>query len=103
MSDWNRVNGPGLDYTWSDRASWPSNTQQDIQSYIGDDGDVCDELHNGKPDANVLSSLNHRAPILSHKLLSVQSDFHPVVDESKERRQRARRHKDGDEAKLDHC
>lgn len=74
-----------------------------MQPYIGNDGDVCDELHDGKPDADVLSSLNHRAAILSHKLLSVQSDLHPVVDESKERRQRASRHKNGNEAKLDHC
>lgn len=64
---------------------------------------MCDELHNGKPDADVLSSLDHRAAILSHKLLSIQSDLHPVVDESKERRQRASSHEDGDEAELDDC
>lgn len=76
--------------------------RKDKETYIGEDGDVCDELHDGKPDTNVLSSLHHRAAILSHKLLSVQTNFHPVVNESKERSQRTRRHKDGDETKLDH-
>lgn len=64
---------------------------------------MCDELHDGKPNADVLSSLHYRAAILSHKLLRIQSDLHPVVDESKEWRERACRHKDGDEAKLYHC
>lgn len=78
--------GTGPDYTQSARTGWPSNTLQDMQPYVGEDSDVCDELHDGKPDADVLSSLHHRAAILGHKLLRVQSDLHPVVDESEERR-----------------
>lgn len=63
---------------------------------------MCDELHDGEPDADVLSSLHHRAAIFSHKLLSVQTNLHPVINESKERSERTSCHEDGDEAKLNH-
>lgn len=61
-----------------------------------------DELQDAEPHADVLSPLHHRPPVLRHKLLSVQTDLHPVVDEREERSERTRRHKDGDEAKLEH-
>ena len=61
-----------------------------------------DELQDGKPDADVLHPLHHRAAIFSHKLLSVQTNLHPVIDESKERSERTSRHEDGDEAKLNY-
>lgn len=103
MSDRKRVNASRLDWTRSARTDWLSNTLQEMRPYVGENSKVCDELHDGKPDANVLRSLHHRATVLSHKLLRVESDLHPVVNKSKKRRQRACRHKDGDEAKLDHC
>lgn len=64
---------------------------------------MCDELQDRKPDADVLSSLYHRAAVFSHKLLSVQTDLHPIINESEERSEGARRHEDGDEPKLNHC
>lgn len=45
--------------------------RKDKETYIGEDGNVCDELHDGKPDTNVLSSLHYWAAILGHKLLGV--------------------------------
>ena len=60
-----------------------------------------DELHDGKPDADVLSSLHHWAAVFHHKLLSVQTNLNPVVNEREERSERTRRHEDGDEAELD--
>lgn len=54
-----------------------------------------------KPDADILCALRHDAPRLTDELLRVQSDLHPVVEERKERRQRERSDKDGDEAELE--
>lgn len=61
-----------------------------------------DELEDGEPDADALSSLHHRAAIFSHKLLSIQSNLNPVIHESKQGSERTCRHKDGDETKLNH-
>lgn len=77
-------------------------TQEYRKSYIAEDGYVCDELQDGEPDANVLSSLHHWAAIFSHKLLSVQTNLHPVINKSEERSERTRCHEDGDETKLNH-
>lgn len=63
---------------------------------------MCDELHDGEPDAYALSSLRYRAAIFSHKLLSVQTNLHPVIHKSEEWSERTRRHKDGDETELNH-
>lgn len=63
---------------------------------------MCDELQDGEPDADVLSSLYNGAAIFGHKLLRVQSRLHPVIHESEERSERTGRHEDGDEAKLNH-
>lgn len=63
---------------------------------------MCDELQDGEPDADVLSSFHHGPAIFSYKLLSVQSRLHPVIDESEERSERTRCHEDGDETKLNH-
>lgn len=70
------------------------------EPYVAEDGDVCDGLHDGEPDADVLSPLHHRAAVFSHKLLRVQADLDPVVDEREERREGTGHHEDGDEAKL---
>lgn len=63
---------------------------------------MCDELQDGKPDADVLSSFHHRAAIFSYKLLSIQSRLHPVINESEERSEGTGCHEDGDETKLNH-
>ena len=67
---------------------------------IADDSQLGQHLHDLEPDPNVLSSLCHSSPCLTHKLLSIQSDLHPVVEESKERSQGEGSYKDGDETKL---
>ena len=71
-----------------------------LKSYIADDSQLCQHFHDLEPDSNVLSSLSHSSPGLTHELLSVQSDLHPVVEESKEWSKREGSNKDGDETKL---
>lgn len=77
-------------------------TENTENTHITEDGYVGDELQDGEPDANALSSLHHRAAIFTHKLLSIQTNLHPVINESEERSERTRRHEDGDETKLDY-
>lgn len=81
-------------------AAGSNSNREHRESYVAEDGNVRDELHDGKPDADVLGSLHHWAAIFHHKLLSVQTNLNPVVNESEERSERTRRHEDGDEAKL---
>lgn len=56
-----------------------------------------------KPDPDVLGTLSHRPAVLANKLVRVQTDFHPVVEEGKEWCERESCHEDGDEPKLEHC
>lgn len=79
-------------------SDWPASP-----THVGDDGQVREGLQDVKPHADVLRSLGHRPAVLAHKLVRVQSDLGPVVEEGEERCQGERRHKDGDEAKLEHC
>lgn len=72
-------------------------------THVGDDWQVGQRLQDVEPHADVLGALGHRAAVLTHKLVSVQADFHPVVEESEEGREGERCHEDGDEAKLEHC
>lgn len=72
-------------------------------THVGDDGQVRQGLQDVEPHADVLGSLGHRPAVLAHKLVRVQADLGPVVKEGEERRQGERRHKDGDEAELEHC
>lgn len=72
------------------------------QPYVAEHGHVCDELQDGEPDADILSSFRHRPAILGDKLLSVQPRLHPVVNESEERSEGTRSHEDGDEPELNH-
>lgn len=68
-----------------------------------DDGEVRQGLQDVEPHADVLRTLGHGPPVLAHKLVGVQAHLGPVVEQGKERRQGERCHKDGDEAKLEHC
>ena len=72
----------------------------EIVTDIADHRQLSDHLHDGEPDPDVLGSLRHRPPGLTDKLLGVQSDLHPVVEQRKERRQREGRNEDCYETKL---
>ena len=48
-----------------------------------------------------ISPFSDSSPCLTDKLLGVQPDLHPVVEQRKQRSQREGRHEDGDEAKLE--
>ena len=72
-------------------------------THIDYDGQVWQAFQDAEPDAYVLGALGHRPAVLAGELVSVQTDFHPVVEEGEERSERERRHEDGDEAKLEHC
>ena len=69
-------------------------------SYITDDRQLCQHLQYGEPDPDILRPLRHRPPRLADKLLAVQPDLHPVVDEGKEGGQGEGGHENGDEAEL---
>lgn len=59
---------------------------------VADDGKLRESVENLEPDSDVLTSFCYRTSRLAGELVSVQSDLHPVVEQSKERRQRKRRH-----------
>ena len=73
-----------------------------VVTHIADDRQLRDHLHDPEPDADVLRPLGHGPPCLADELLGVQSDLHPVVEESKQGRQGEGRHEDGDETELEH-
>ena len=51
-----------------------------MSTYIADDSKVCERIKNREPDANVLCLLCDGAASLAHKLVSIQSYLHPVVE-----------------------
>ena len=71
-------------------------------THVCDDGEVRQGLQDVEPGADVLRTLGHRPAVLTHKLVGVQADLGPVVEQSEEGRQGEGRHEDGDEAKLQH-
>ena len=54
-------------------------------SYIADDGDLRERIHDGEPDTDVLGPICNRAPGLTHKLLGIDANLEPVVEECKQR------------------
>ena len=71
-------------------------------THVGDDGEVRQGLQDVEPGADVLRALGHRPPVLTHKLVCVQTHLGPVVEQSEERGQWEGRHEDGDEPELQH-
>ena len=69
-------------------------------TYIAYDSKVCQCVEYREPDSDVLGLLSNGAPCLTDKLVCVESDLHPVVEQSEERSERERGHKDRDEAEL---
>ena len=82
-------------------SSWRLNPTRCSQTHVADDGQLGEHLEDLEPDADVLRALGHGAPRLAHKLLRVQPDLHPVVEEGAQRGEREGRHKDGDKTKLE--
>jgi hypothetical protein len=54
-----------------------------------------------EPDTNILCSFCYNAFCLTHKLVRIQPDLHPVVEQRKQWSQRESSHKDSNEAKLE--
>ena len=75
---------------------------KEILSYIADDGQLGDHLHDLEPDPDILGPLGHGPPRLADELLGVQPDLHPVVEEGEQGGQGEGRHEDCDETELEH-
>ena len=69
-------------------------------AYIGDDGKLGQKVENLEPDPYVLRSLSYSASCFTDKLLSVQPNLDPIVEQGEERGQWECSHEDGDETKL---
>ena len=74
---------------------------KEILSYIADDGQLGDHLHDLEPDPDILGPLGHGPPRLADELLGVQPDLHPVVEEGEQGGQGEGRHEDCDETELE--
>ena len=51
----------------------------DCQTYITDDSNMGYHFHNSKPDSNIFCSFSNSSSCLTNKLLSIKSNFHPIV------------------------
>lgn len=74
-----------------------------LSTHVGDDGQVRQGFQDIEPYSDVLGTLSDWPAVVTHKLVRIQTDFHPVVEEGEERREWERCHKDGDEPKLENC
>ena len=72
----------------------------DQHEYIAYDCQLSQHLHNPEPDPNILCSFCHSSPCFTDKLLGIQPDLHPVVQQGKQRGQGEGCYEYGDEAKL---
>ena len=72
-------------------------------TYIAYNSKMCERVKNREPHPDVLGLLSDGPPRLADKLVCVESDLHPVVEQGEERSERERSHEDRDEAKLQHC
>lgn len=73
-----------------------------FSTHVDNDGDLCQDLKEKEPNTDVLGTLSHGTAVLADKFLGVQTDLDPVIEQGEERGQRESRHKNGDEAKLEH-
>lgn len=70
-------------------------------THIADDCQASQHVQDLEPDADILCPFCHDASRLTYKLLRIQPDLHPVVQQCKEWSQREGSHKDSNEAKLE--
>ena len=73
------------------------------QERIGDNSELRDDSEEVEPGTNVLGTLGNRTTKDGGELVSIESDLHPVVEESKERSEREGHNKDGGESILNDC
>lgn len=72
------------------------------RTHVNNDRDLSQQIQDEEPDADALGTLGYWAAVLAHKLLGIQADFDPVVEQSQEWGQWESSDEDGDEAKLQH-
>lgn len=72
-------------------------------THIGDHWENRNHVEDLLPCTDAVSFGSHGPAELSGEFPSVHSHLHHVINESKQRSQRKRCHKQGDEAKLDNC
>ena len=68
--------------------------------YITNNSQLRKRVENDEPDADILTAFRHGTPRLTYKLVRVQSDLDPVVQQREERSQWERSNKYSDESKL---
>jgi hypothetical protein len=61
---------------------------------------MCNHVQDLEPDPDVLGPLGHGPSRLTHKLLSIEPNLDPVVEQSKKGSQGKGSDKDGDETEL---
>lgn len=54
-------------------------------THVADDCQMCDDFKDMEPDADALGSLHNWAPVFTDKFMGIQADFHPVIEQGKER------------------
>jgi len=69
-------------------------------TYVADDSELSECVEYSEPDADVLTALSHWTSSLTDKLVRVQSDLQPVVEQREQRSQRERSHEYRYEAEL---
>lgn len=74
--------------------------KQDV-TYIGYDSKLCQHVENFEPNSDIFRSFRHSPSGFADKLLSIQPDFNPIVEKSKEWGQGKSSHEDGDKTKLE--
>ena len=74
-----------------------------FSAHVADDGQLGEHLQDLEPDPDVLRALRHRPPRLAYKLLCVQPDLNPVVEQGEQRGEGEGGHEDGNEPELEHC
>jgi hypothetical protein len=72
-----------------------------IVTHIADDSEVCQHVQDLEPDANILCSFSHNASGVTHKLLCIQPNLDPVVEQCKQWSQWEGSYKNGYKAKLE--
>lgn len=71
-------------------------------TYVTDDGQLSESFENLEPDSDILTFLGDRSTSLADKFVSIETDFEPVVEKSKQRGQGESSDEDCDEPELQH-
>ena len=71
-------------------------------THVAYDSQLRQCVENCEPHANVLGSLGDGSSGFANKLLSVETDLNPIVEEGEERGEGEGCYEDGDEAELEY-